>query len=201
MATKYESNNSTTSTPGSYGVIGDSWRAMTFTPSTTHKISLVKLVAWRGNNSPGTITVSIRATDGNGHPAGNDLAVGTFDGDNILVWVAGSPSNITAYWFEVTLTGDYTLSASTKYAIVVRVASADNTLYVGKSNTSYADGNDEWSDDAGASWNTTTDPDWFFEEWGALSGELAGLYAVVEERFHYVDAYGVERFIQGEIVV
>ncbi len=36
---------------------------------------------------------------------------------------------------------------------------------------------------------------------GAVGGELRGNYAVVEERFHYVDAYGVERFIQGEIVV
>ena len=37
---------------------------------------------------------------------------------------------------------------------------------------------------------------------GALEGgELAGVYAVVEERFHYVDAYGVERYIQGEPVV
>jgi len=32
------------------------------------------------------------------------------------------------------------------------------------------------------------------------SGELAGLYAVVEERFHYVDAYGQERYIQGTVV-
>ena len=31
-------------------------------------------------------------------------------------------------------------------------------------------------------------------------GELAGLYAVVEERFHYVDAYGVERYIEGTVV-
>lgn len=31
-------------------------------------------------------------------------------------------------------------------------------------------------------------------------GELAGLYAVVEERFHYVDAYGAERYVLGEPV-
>ena len=35
---------------------------------------------------------------------------------------------------------------------------------------------------------------------GAVGGELRGLYAIVEERFHYVDAYGVERFIQGTVV-
>ena len=34
----------------------------------------------------------------------------------------------------------------------------------------------------------------------AKGGELSGLYAVVEERFHYVDAYGVERYVQGTAV-
>ncbi len=35
---------------------------------------------------------------------------------------------------------------------------------------------------------------------GAVGGEVAGAYEVVEERFHYVDAYGVERQIQGTVV-
>ena len=194
MATKYQSNNSTTSTPGSYGVIGDNWRAMTFTPQTQHTISSVKLVAWRGNNSPGTITVSIRATDGSGHPTGSDLAIGTFNGASILVYTTGSPADITTYWFETTFNTGYSLAASTKYAIVVRVTSADNTLYVGKSNTSYANGNDEWSDDAGASWNTTADPDWFFEDWGDLAAPTVTTQVVK-------DVVGVTATGQGNITI
>jgi len=31
----------------------------------------------------------------------------------------------------------------------------------------------------------------------STGGELAGLIAIVEERIHYVDAYGVERYIEG----
>lgn len=38
------------------------------------------------------------------------------------------------------------------------------------------------------------------EESGGAGSELAGLYAVVEESFHYVDAYGTERQLWGEPV-
>lgn len=33
-----------------------------------------------------------------------------------------------------------------------------------------------------------------------IPGELAGLYKVVQERFHYVDASGIERYLQGVAV-
>ena len=63
-------------------VYGSNWYAQTFTPSIAHTITSVKLLLYR-SGSPGTVTVSIRATDGSGHPIGPDLCSGTTDGSTL----------------------------------------------------------------------------------------------------------------------
>ena len=148
----------------------NNWYAQTFTPSQAHSIAWVKLKLSR-TGSPGTSTVSIKATDGSGHPTGADLTSGTIDGNNLTTDSEGA-------WYIISLT-PYVLSASTKYAIVVRAPSGNignrlNWRFDGSSPT-YAGGNFEHSDDAGSSWTAYTGRDFMFEEWegqGQRSGDI-----------------------------
>jgi len=94
------------------------WAAQTFTPAIGYTITSVKLLLSR-IRSPGTITIGIRATDVNGKPTGSDLCSGTTDGDTLIYF----PSS---QWREITLGSGTSLTASTKYAIVMRATSAQN---------------------------------------------------------------------------
>jgi len=144
---------------GAYGV---QWRAQTFTPSVAHKITSVKLLLFR-TNSPGTLTVGIRATDGNGHPTGGDLCSGTTDADTL-------PTASPYEWREITLGDGYALSADTKYAIVCRAIDGDGNNQVrwrdDETDPTYAGGIKEISANSGVDWTAQTDRDHMFEEWG-----------------------------------
>jgi len=140
------------------GAYGATWEAQTFTPSTGHNIGYVKLKAYR-YDSPGTVTVGIRATDVGGEPTGDDLTSGTFDGDAITDVSPGE-------WVTVTLT-PYSLSGSTKYAIVVRAPNGDVWNYINwRVNTAgeYAGGNATTSVDSGDNWQARAAYDLMFEE-------------------------------------
>jgi len=146
---------------------GDIWTAQTFTPTTEHKITSVKLKLYR-LGSPGTIIVSIKATDGNGHPTGNDLCSGTTNGDTL-------PTDSPYEWREITLGDGYLLSADTKYAIVVRALNGDVSNYIkwrfDTSSPTYTEGNYETSDDGGVSWSDSASRflyDLMFEDWGEV---------------------------------
>ena len=145
-----------------YGAI---WKAQTFTPATAHKITSVKLKLYR-HNLPGTVTVSIRATDADGKPTGSDLCSGTTDGDTLPT---GSPYE----WREITLGSGYNLSANTRYAIVVRAPSADGSNYLrwrwDGSSPTYAGGSSGYSSDSGSTWTLDTAYDLMFEDWGEPS--------------------------------
>lgn len=138
------------------------WEAQTFTPSTAHKITSVKLKLYR-EGSPGTLTVSIRATDGSGHPTGGDLCSGTTNGNTL-------PTALPYEWREITLGAGYNLSAGIKYAIVLRAPDGDLSNYSvwrgDKTNPTYWNGCREHSIDSGSSWTTYDDIDFMFEEWG-----------------------------------
>jgi hypothetical protein len=138
------------------------WYAQTFTPSQAHTITSVKLLLYRGG-SPGTVTVSIKATDGSGHPTGGDLCSGTTNGNTLTT----SP---TGEWREITLGAGYALADSTKYAIVVRAIDADisNYFYLRFDNSAatYIGGNYEVSNNSGSSWNKASNYDFMFEEYG-----------------------------------
>lgn len=141
---------------------GRKWKAQTFTPSVSHRITSVKLlIARRG--SPGILTVSIKATDGYGEPTGADLCSGTLNVNSIT-------TNENGAWYEITLGAGYILNASTKYAIVVRVSSQDsrNNLYwiADVTEATYPGGRFYISGDYGVSWSGYTAYDWVFEEWG-----------------------------------
>jgi len=143
-----------------YGLSGVYWRAETFTVSITHQITQVKLRLMK-EGTVGTITVGIKAVDGNGHPTGADLTSGTYDGDTLTSSLA---------WVTISMDADYQLMAGTKYAIVVRIAAGDinNEIRYGvdESSPTYTGGCLEASGDSGVNWTTHTGIDWMFEEWG-----------------------------------
>ncbi|GAI59207.1 unnamed protein product, partial [marine sediment metagenome] len=159
MATLYEYYN--TGDNSFTNVRSADWAAQTLTPATAHKITSVKLKGYR-IGFPGTITVSIRATDGSGHPTGGDLCSGTTNGNTLT---PSSPGE----WREITLGAGYDLEASTKYAIVVRATAGDVDnyfiwrLHIGGT---YAGGNVEISANSGVGWSAEGALDAMFEEWG-----------------------------------
>lgn len=142
------------------------WKAQTFTPSVTHKVGFVRLKLYR-SGSPGTITVSIKATDEYGHPIGDDLCSGTINGNTLTTAIAGE-------WYEINLGGGYVLSTATKYAIVVRAQSTtSNNMGYWRHDTSYptySDGNYEKSNDSGDTWEAYYF-DFMFEEWAGQETE------------------------------
>ncbi len=147
----------------SYGTI---WLAQTFTPAAGHTITDVKLLLYKGN-LPGTITVSIRTTDVNGHPTGNDLCVGTTNGDTL-------PNGSPYEWRNVTFGGGYSLAAGTKYAIVIRAISGNGSNYVNwrldSTSPAYTGGCLELSSNSGNSWTSyPSEFDFMFEEWGGTN--------------------------------
>ena len=161
MSTLYENYN--TGDDSFTLFYGAAWFAQSFTPSIAHKITSVKLKIKR-IGSPGTLIVGIRATDGSGHPTGADLCSGTTNADNL-------PLHPAAYeWREITLGAGSNLDASTKYAIVARIAGGDtnNKMMWATDITSptYTDGVLCASLDSGGSWSSGNDYDLLFEEYG-----------------------------------
>ena len=152
------------------GLWGDGLVAQTFTPESDCSVTSVKLQL-RRTGLPGTIIVSINATDSNGHPTGPALTLGTTDGDTI-------PTTSPGEWREITLTS-YDLTGGTKYAIVVRAPSGNLTPpnvihWRYDSAGAYDGGNAEGSLNNGATWSTYTDIDMMFEVWGEGPVEVGG---------------------------
>lgn len=148
-----------------YGNLYDERRyAQTFTPSIAHEITSVKLLLFR-DGSPGTITVSIRATDVSGHPTGSDLCSGTIDGNTLTTDTDG-------LWYEITLGAGFNLNADTKYAIVMKAASTTPSHMLcprrDESSPTYERGNYDYSSDSGSTWTADTERDFMFEEWGVV---------------------------------
>ncbi len=171
MATRFEHYITGDDGAWEFGIIN--WMAQTFTPSTAHKITSVKLPLYRWG-SPGTITVSIKATDGNGHPTGDDLCLGTTDGNALTTDTGGE-------WREITLGAGANLAADTKYAIVARAPDSlfDKVYWrVDGTSPTYTGGALEWSNNSGSSWTTEAEQDFLFEEWGeplGWTGKISGV--------------------------
>ncbi len=145
------------------------WRAQTFTPRNTHTIDQVKLRVVR-QNSPGTVTVSIRAISG-GDPTGSDLGSGTFDGNSIIAL----PPNSNNVFQAITIDPPVLVTVNVEYAIVVRAPSGDNTNRLHwhiNVNGGYAEGRLRQSANGGATWSTPNDGDAFFAELGYRLGMI-----------------------------
>lgn len=137
------------------------WQGQTFTPQVAHTITKVKLMMYR-HGLPGTVTVSVKATDGEGHPVGEDLCSGITDGDTL-------PNVYSGEWREITLGDGAALSADTKYAIVVRAPDGNQNNYVRwlhAISAPYGRGAHEFSSDGGEDWYTDPGKDLKFKEYG-----------------------------------
>jgi hypothetical protein len=116
--------------------------------------------------SPGTITVSIRATGGASpyYPSGADLCSGTYDGNTLTTDTAGA-------WVEITFGAGYALTNGTIYSIVMRAPSGDISnrahIRIDITSSAYANGHFTYSGDAGVTWETDSNAyDIMFENWG-----------------------------------
>ncbi len=144
-----------------YNVYGVYWRSQSFTPQASHIITSVKLKLCRVG-SPGTGTVSIKATDANGKPTGADLCSGSIDGNNL-------PLDPNPEKLGFSLGAGANLYAGTKYALVWRFPSGDSSNYARTRHMypgTYAGGTAVTSSDSGATWSVVTDWDFVFEDWG-----------------------------------
>jgi hypothetical protein len=112
--------------------------------------------------SPGTVTVSIRATSG-GLPVGGDLCSGTIDGNTLTTDTAGAV-------YEISLGDGAVLNAGVQYAIVVRAPSGDysNEVEIKGSGDTYPRGTGVYSTDSGSTWGKQSSYDLYFEDWGIL---------------------------------
>lgn len=141
----------------------DTWLAQTFTTLSSYTISSVTLKLRRTNGDlPGTVTVSIRATS-SGVPIGDDLCVGTTDGNTIL----NNPATLSlSTERNIKFNIPIVLAASTKYAICVRTTNAPDILFwIGNSTGGYSGGNylnSAYRGETG-SWNSYTNIDFWFK--------------------------------------
>ena len=133
------------------------WLAQTFTPANAHSIIQIDLLLFRVSN-PGTATVSIRATDGSGLPTGADLTSGTLD-------VSAITTDTNGLWYSFSVTS-YALTASVKYAIVLRPSNAPpNYLRWRDMSGGYTGGNWCYSANSGSSWSQDANYDFTFKEY------------------------------------
>lgn len=137
-------------------VRGDTWLAQTFTTTDAVSIQGVNLKLYREKVDPFyPLSVSIRATDAN-EPDGSDLVVGKTSASSLT-------RNPEGEWRVIEFDDPYILSASTKYAIVIRLTTPVRAIprflqggYVywrGDYEGGYAGGEGWISNDAGENWN------------------------------------------------
>lgn len=188
MSTRYEYYN-TGDEGNSSSIYDTTWGAQTFTPSIAHKITSVKLKLF-SILSPGIVTVSIRATDVNNHPAGNDLCSGTINGNTLTTDYAGE-------WYEIALGSGCNLSASTKYAIVVRAPNIEPASelrwIMDTTNPTYTGGCYEWSENSGTSWLSSTSLDLMFEDWGEAPS-IIGFHSTTAQRCYKAATFSTFTF-------
>lgn len=144
-------------------IYGTSWQGQTFTTTDGYTITSVKVkIGYRDANPSGTITLSIKETDTD-LPTGDDLVYGTIDASTV------TDAYTAAAWYTFDFGAGYALSATTKYAIVLRQTNDVSHRIAWRADytsPSYADG--AWcnSDNGGSTWTTDTAKDFMFENYG-----------------------------------
>ena len=118
MAIRFEYYN--TNEDGQVPVYGTTWKAQTFTTTVGFKITSVKLLVYKAG-TPGNLTVSIQGVGGSNEPDGSDIA-----GLAITVSPTNYTTTTTGQWVEYTFPTPTELSATTRYAIVMRAVGGDN---------------------------------------------------------------------------
>ena len=136
------------------------WIAQTFTVGDDAiNTSAIKIKIKR-TGTPGAITIGIRAVDGDNKPYGSDLVSETLDYTDLI-------DDGSTKWIVLPL-DDYTLNASTTYALVIRSSGGDSSnKYESRMKTTgtYSGGNILTSSDSGSSW-TAGSSDILFDLYG-----------------------------------
>jgi hypothetical protein len=142
----------------------------TFTPDVSYSIEYVKVKTYR-TGSPGTVTMRVRATDGEGLPTGGDLCIGTTDANAWATDTAGT-------WYQINIVDGDVLVADETYAIIISLG-GNSSNYVGwrmdgdDNGNGYTIGQRVYSSNSGGSW-TGAPPydgqDYMFEIWGIGQG-------------------------------
>jgi hypothetical protein len=153
-------------------IYGANYVAMQFTSdATAHTITKIRLLLKR-TLLPGDVIVSIRTTAAGVPNSSVDLVSETISGDSLS----------TGYsWVDVNFSTEYSLLASTQYAIVLRAESANSTNYLewridsggGLANaisSASSDGGVSWTADAGGA-------DCLFEVYGNTALEIVSVKA------------------------
>jgi hypothetical protein len=136
-------------------VSGLNWEAQTFPAGLNCDIRYLRLKLYR-SGLPGTVTVSIKAVDGLGHPTGVDLCQATFNGNELREDTNGE-------WRRIEFATPASLVAGTQYAIVVRCPGSYLRWRVDQTTPAYAGGRREYSSNGGAAWTSDTSRDYMFE--------------------------------------
>ena len=141
------------------------WLAQTFEPLEPYTIGKVVL-ALSTNDSPHTIYVGLRLTDGEGKPTGADLVTAQTNGDTL-------PASPTVEHREIDMPA-YDLQQGVLYAIVWRAPEGSGLNCVKASynhyDSAYPRGKGLLSSNSGDTWAWRT-RDWNFEVWSAEIAE------------------------------
>jgi len=172
-ATRYD--NYTTGYDSFYESMLSNWTAQTFTTAQAFELDKIRLnLAVEGE--PGTLIVSIRATNATDVPNGIDLTSG---------YVLDAELATTQAWYEFDV-DDISLAENTTYAIVIRSTGITDAVnfHIGRdgSTGAYAGGSEWDSTDGGYTWAADTDNDYLFELWGF---PVLGIYSAAVFNSYY----------------
>ncbi len=157
LAPKLDQSNTAGTTTGT-GFGTPAWTGQTFIPAVSGNLKKVdvQLFANGAGSNPPNLTVSIRATSA-GLPTGADLATGT---------IAGSIfGDAATHWVTVTFASPATVTAGTKYAVILRpvsVPAGSGYFWIRSSPSTYANGSRVLSADSGSTWSADTTRDYNF---------------------------------------
>ena len=153
-----------TDTPDDYYTLNgaSTWRGQTFTTTSAYFLQNVsfKLFIF---GTPGTGQVSVYATNASGYPTGAILGYGTFNANTITTDGGGE-------WVNISMNTNVSVSATTKYALVMNDSTADAgnriLLLQDRSAPTYTGGFSVASDTAGVTWLTSGESwDTLFKTW------------------------------------
>jgi uncharacterized repeat protein (TIGR01451 family)/uncharacterized repeat protein (TIGR02543 family) len=137
--------------------------AQTFTTSSSHTVDIMALRLFlpdwdESELYTGTITASIRATDTNGLPVGDDLCWGTLDAADITANPCWNS------WNMIPMNSSYSLVSGTQYALVLQ-ATADPGHFV----SWLASQEDAYANGAAL---TASNEGWYVEDWDGSEGDF-----------------------------
>ncbi|MDD4985785.1 MAG: hypothetical protein PHQ43_08355 [Dehalococcoidales bacterium] len=137
---------------------GTYYRAQTFTPQLTHKISSIFIKVWGPSANPVGFNIT---TTSEGAPTTTVLASGNLDR-------TGLPESAPGEWREISLGAGATLEAGVTYAIAAAGKHGSLQWRSDNSSPAYTGGAAYYSSD-GISW-TAESRDSMFQEWGVSLG-------------------------------